>query len=62
MAFQVADLIKNGNVVINGSTLNNMVEISSEGWKYSGLGKEGITASLEEMSKNKVIILNNVLE
>ncbi len=62
VAFQVADLIKNGNIVINGSTLNDMVEISSEGWKYSGLGKEGITASLEEMSKNKVIILNNVLE
>ena len=39
-----------------------MVEITSEGWKYSGFGKEGITASLEEMSKNKAIILNNVLE
>lgn len=61
IAMKMASLIKNGNIVINGSTLNQMSEITSEGWKYSGLGKEGVTATLEEMSKVKVIILKNVL-
>ena len=57
----MAALIKNGNVVINGTTLNQMSEATSEGWKYSGLGKEGITSTLEEMSKIKTITLKDVL-
>lgn len=61
IAMKMASLIKNGNIIINGSTLNEMHEITSEGWKYSGLGKEGVTASLEEMSKIKVIVLKDVL-
>ncbi len=62
LAFKLASFIKNGKVVINGATINEMNEISSEGWKYSGLGKEGITSSLEEMSRIKSIILKDVLD
>ena len=62
VAMKMAALIKCGNIVINGSTLNQFAEITSEGWKYSGVGREGVTATLEEMSKIKVITLNNVLE
>lgn len=61
IAMKMASLIKNGNIVINGTTLNQMSEITSEGWKYSGLGKEGITSTLEEMSKIKTITLKDVL-
>lgn len=62
LAFKLASFIKNGKVVINGSTINEMNEISSEGWKYSGIGKEGITSSLEEMSRIKSILLKDVLD
>lgn len=61
IAMKMASLIRNGNIVINGSTLSNSIEITNEGWKYSGLGKEGVTATLEEMSKIKVIYLKDVL-
>ena len=61
IAMKMASLIKTGNVVINGSTLNELSELTSEGWKYSGLGKDGVKATLEEMSRVKVITLNNVL-
>lgn len=62
VAMKMAALIKCGNIVINGSTVNQFSEITSEGWKYSGLGKEGVSATLEEMSKIKVITLNDILE
>lgn len=61
IAMKVASLIKNGTIVINGSTLDRVMEITKEGWKYSGLGKEGVTATLEEVSKIKVIVLSDVL-
>ena len=62
LAFKLANYIKNGKVVINGSTVNDISEITNEGWKYSGLGKEGITSSLEEMSRVKSIVLKDVLD
>ena len=62
LAFKMISFIKSGKVVINGATINEMNEMSSEGWKYSGLGKEGITSSLEEMSRVKSIVLKDVLD
>ena len=60
IAMKVATFIKNSKVVINGSLVDSSI-LSSEGWKYSGVGKEGITATLEEMSKVKVIVLKDIL-
>lgn len=62
VAMKVATLVKNGIVVINGNTLDISNEINSEGWKYSGVGRDGTTAILEEMSKEKVVILKDVLD
>lgn len=61
LAMKISELIECGNVVINGSTLNQIVEISSEGWKYSGSGKEGINSVLKEMSRVKTITFKDVL-
>lgn len=62
LAMKMSELIECGNVVINGSTLNQIVEISSEGWKYSGSGKEGINSVLKEMSRVKTITFKDVLD
>ncbi len=61
IAMKVASLIKSSMVVINGGTQNQVMEITRDGCKYSGLGKEGIKGSLEEMSKVKAIVLKDVL-
>lgn len=61
IAMKVGKYIKNGIIVINGSTIDLNNEINSEGWKYSGVGRCGITATLEEMSKEKVIVLKDIL-
>jgi len=62
LAFKLATFIKNAKVVVNGSTINNINGITTEGWKYSGVGKEGLVSSLEEMSKVKSIVLKDVLD
>ena len=62
LAFKLSAFIRNGKVVVNGSTLNSNNYVESEGWKYSGSGKEGVVSSLEEMSKVKAIILKDVLD
>ncbi len=62
IAMKVASLLKSGNVIINGGTQNQMMQMTSEGWKYSGFGKEGVLGSLEEVSKVKVIVLKDVLD
>jgi len=62
LAFKLADFIKNGQIIVNGSTINELPKVTEEGWKYSGLGKEGIVSSLEEMSKLKTIVLKDVLD
>lgn len=62
LAFKLSSFIKNAKVIVNGSTVNDINEIITEGWKYSGVGKEGIISSLEEMSKVKVISLKDVLD
>lgn len=61
LAFKLASFIRNSKVVING-TETNVNSVSSEGWKYSGTGREGTLDSLEEMSKIKLVVLNDVLD
>jgi len=61
IAMKVSSFIKNGTIVVNGSTIDTSSLITSEGWKYSGVGREGITATLEEMSRIKVVVLKDIL-
>lgn len=62
MAMKVATLVKNSTVVVNGNSLDVSNEIDSEGWKYSGVGHDGTIATLKEMSREKVIVLNDILD
>lgn len=62
LAFKLASFIKNGKVIVNGSDINGMNEITGERWEYSGVGKEGVISSLEEMARIKTIVLKDVLD
>jgi succinate-semialdehyde dehydrogenase/glutarate-semialdehyde dehydrogenase len=61
-AFKAAELLEAGGVVINGASFFRSVEMPFGGWKQSGIGNEGISTTLEEMSKLKTIVLKNVLK
>ena len=61
-AFKVATKLEVGGAIINGASFFRSAEMPFGGWKNSGIGNEGISATLEEMSKLKTIVLKNVLE
>lgn len=60
-AFKAAQELEAGGVVINGASFHRSAEMPFGGWKYSGIGNEGIATTLKEMSRTKTIIFKNVL-
>lgn len=61
-AFKAASKLEAGGVVINGASFHRSAEMPFGGWKYSGIGNEGISSTLEEMSRIKTIILKNIMK
>lgn len=61
-AFKATEKLEAGGVVINGASFFRSFEQPFGGWKYSGIGNEGIMTTLEEMSRLKTVILKNVLK
>lgn len=61
-AFNVAEKLECGGVVINGASFYRSAEMPFGGWKYSGIGNEGIATTLNEMSKIKTVVLKNIFE
>lgn len=61
-AFKAASKLEAGGVVINGASFHRSAEMPFGGWKYSGIGNEGISSTLEEMSRQKTIALKNILK
>jgi len=60
-AMRVAAGLHCGGVVINASGNYRHLEQPFGGWKMSGLGREGVCTTLDEMSQEKTYILKNVL-
>lgn len=61
-AFKVATELEVGGAIINGASFYRSAEMPFGGWKHSGIGNEGISTTLEEMSRIKTIVLKNILE
>jgi len=61
-AMRIATRLQCGGVVINGTGMYRSATMPFGGYKKSGLGREGISHTLEEMSQLKTIILKNVLK
>ncbi len=59
-AMKMAARLESGGVVINGSGNYRPPELAFGGYKMSGLGREGVSATLEEMSQLKSIVLKGV--
>jgi succinate-semialdehyde dehydrogenase/glutarate-semialdehyde dehydrogenase len=61
-ALKAAVALMNGSVMINGCTTFRTHEMNFGGYKMSGLGREGIPFTLEEMSQKKTIVLKDILK
>jgi len=55
MAFRLANRLQCGGVMINDSTDYRLDTMPFGGIKYSGLGREGVRFSIEEMTETKVV-------
>jgi NAD-dependent aldehyde dehydrogenases len=60
-ALKTADRLECGSVCINSSGNFRNVDQPFGGWKMSGLGREGISVTLEEMSQQKSYIMKGIL-
>ena len=61
-AVKVANALECGGAVINGASFYRSFEMPFGGWKYSGMGNEGVMTTLKEMSRMKTIVLKNILD
>ena len=59
-AIKVGEKMECGGFVVNGASFFRSFEQPFGGWKYSGIGNEGVMTTLREMSRTKTIILKNI--
>jgi len=60
-AIRAASLIRAGAVIINGSGNYRNIDQPFGGMKMSGLGREGVCCTLQEMTQVKSYVLKNIL-
>ncbi|MDR3306009.1 MAG: aldehyde dehydrogenase family protein [Clostridiales Family XIII bacterium] len=60
-AWKVAAAMEAGAAVINGASFFRSFEMPFGGWKYSGIGTEGVMSTFEEMTRVKTIVLKNIV-
>jgi succinate-semialdehyde dehydrogenase/glutarate-semialdehyde dehydrogenase len=61
-AFRIAASLECGSVVINGSGNYRNIDQPHGGRKLTGLGREGISCTLAEMTQQKAYILKKILQ
>ena len=60
-AFDICSRLECGGTVINGASFFRSFEMPFGGYKYSGLGTEGVLSTFDEMTRTKTIVLKNLL-
>jgi acyl-CoA reductase-like NAD-dependent aldehyde dehydrogenase len=60
-AFDIAYRLEAGGVIINWSSALRVESLPFGGVKMSGLGREGLLDTLDEMTEQKIIIVHNAL-
>ncbi len=60
-AARAAAELQSGAVVINGSSYFSTVEMAFGGCKHSGIGREGVSVSFDDVTQIKTIVLKNIL-
>ena len=61
LGVKIANKLECGGAVVNGASFYRSFEMPFGGWKHSGIGNEGVSSTLQEMSRLKTIILKNIL-
>lgn len=59
-ALKVAELLQAGTVVVNGAGSYRHMDLPFGGYKMSGLGREGISTTLEEFSQEKSYVIKKI--
>jgi succinate-semialdehyde dehydrogenase/glutarate-semialdehyde dehydrogenase len=60
-AWKVASQLECGGVVINGASFFRSFEMPFGGYKYSGIGTEGVLSTFDEITRTKTIVLKNII-
>lgn len=60
-AFRVCNALECGGTVINGASFFRSFEMPFGGYKYSGIGTEGVMSTFEEVTHLKTIVLKNII-
>lgn len=59
-AFDVCSRLECGGTVINGASFFRSFEMPFGGYKYSGLGTEGVMSTFDEVTRTKTLVLKNI--
>ena len=62
LALKVANALECGGVVINGASFHRSFEMPFGGYKFSGIGGEGVMSTFDEMTHTKTITLKNIIK
>ena len=60
-AFQAAETLEAGGVMINDSSDYRFDAMPFGGFKYGSLGREGVRFAYEEMTQTKVVCINRTM-
>ncbi len=60
-AADVAGRLECGGAIINGASFFRSFEMPFGGYKYSGVGTEGVLTTFDEVTRTKTIVLKNIL-
>ena len=61
-AWNVARKLECGGAIINGASFFRSFEMPFGGYKYSGLGTEGVNSTFDEVTRIKTIVLKNIID
>ncbi len=59
--FEFASKLECGGAIINGASFYRSFEMPFGGYKYSGIGTEGVLTTFDEVTRLKTIVLKNIL-
>lgn len=60
-AWQAAQELECGGVVLNGASFFRSFEMPFGGYKHSGIGTEGVLSTFDEVTHTKTIVMKNIL-
>lgn len=60
-AVKVCNALECGGTVINGASFFRSFEMPFGGYKFSGIGTEGVMSTFDEVTRTKTIVLKNII-